>query len=715
MGFLNKIKGSFKNEGRKNKNFKYLDNLIHSGAKEIILDSDILLDNREEDEYSSGIKVDVDNLIIDGNGHEIDACGKARIFCCDGKNITIKNISLKNGFSKKGGAIYNMDELNIERSTLMKNIAMEYGGAIRNEGELKIEKSTLKGNNAGWGGAISNKGQLNITESKINGNIANIDGGAIQNDVEAIITKSSIYENTASNNGGAIINWYGKFTIEKSELTKNKASAGGAIYNNKLGELILNESTIDENSAENEGGAIYNKEGNFKIFNCEFSLNNSPYDIIHNIDSLQLENTNFYENLSKCTIVNYDKDKSNLSILNGEFIENNIKKSVLYNSGKFSSIEKTVFENNLSQDSSWNIINKRDISLTSPNVRDEGKTILNDGYILLKKSTPDFKNKIIGEGILEIDELIIPEGESFDFGYLDKKIHECHEKELILDKNIRFENYERDFYEGGIELDMDDLTIDGNGITIDGQEKTRFFIITGKNITLKNITFKNGRSHKNYNNPLNNNGGAIKINHNSKLTIENCNFINSISEEYGGAIHNYSELNIFKSTFKKSSSNNDGGAITNWQGNLTISESSLNENTSEHYGGAIHTLGGKVNISNSTFTKNNSRDGGGISHNDGELIIIESTFRENTANRNGGAIYQMWGNLSIINSSLNENTARWFGGAIYKRSNGEIELNETTLSDNTANRDAGAIYTENQYFQAKNCNFKNNMPNDYNE
>lgn len=64
------------------KNFKYLDDLIHSGAKEIVLDSDIVLGDGEESEYEDGIRLDVDDLIIDGNGHGIDARGKARIFEC---------------------------------------------------------------------------------------------------------------------------------------------------------------------------------------------------------------------------------------------------------------------------------------------------------------------------------------------------------------------------------------------------------------------------------------------------------------------------------------------------------------------------------------------------------------------------------------------------------------------------------------------------------
>ena len=130
------------------KNFRYLDDLIHSGANEIVLDSDIVLGDGEESEYEDGIKLDVDDLAIDGNGHSIKAQGKARIFCCTGKNITVKNIVLKNGFVEG------------------------YGGAIRIvSGEITIIRSILKGNTGKWGGAIYNdKGELTITESALQEN-----------------------------------------------------------------------------------------------------------------------------------------------------------------------------------------------------------------------------------------------------------------------------------------------------------------------------------------------------------------------------------------------------------------------------------------------------------------------------------------------------------------------------------------------------------------
>ena len=74
-------------------NFRDFDDLIHSGANEIVLDSDIILSDDEESEYLDGIRLDVDNLIIDGNNHSIDAYGKARIFLIVANNIAIKNIT----------------------------------------------------------------------------------------------------------------------------------------------------------------------------------------------------------------------------------------------------------------------------------------------------------------------------------------------------------------------------------------------------------------------------------------------------------------------------------------------------------------------------------------------------------------------------------------------------------------------------------------------
>lgn len=103
------------------------------------MDSHIVLSDDEESEYKHGIKLDVDNLIIDGNGHSIDGINKTRIFNINSK-VTIKNLTLKSGYDIDGGAIYIQDgDVEITNCQFQKNTAKRDGGAIHNyEYELTI-------------------------------------------------------------------------------------------------------------------------------------------------------------------------------------------------------------------------------------------------------------------------------------------------------------------------------------------------------------------------------------------------------------------------------------------------------------------------------------------------------------------------------------------------------------------------------------------------
>ena len=144
--------GGFVDETQQNKlkNFKYLDDLIHGSIK-IVLDADIVLDDDEEFYYKEGINLDIDDLIIDGDGHYIDARRKTRIFNCTGKNILLRNIKFKNGFSKEnGGAIFiDYGELSIMESNFNENKSQEYAGAVYNDkGILNISNSTFNENSA---------------------------------------------------------------------------------------------------------------------------------------------------------------------------------------------------------------------------------------------------------------------------------------------------------------------------------------------------------------------------------------------------------------------------------------------------------------------------------------------------------------------------------------------------------------------------------------
>ena len=172
-------------------NFNELDGLIHSGVKEVILDSDILLDNGEEFVYKDGIKLDVDDLVIDGGGHTIDACGKTRIFLCCSANTIIKDITLKNGFTEEsGGAIFNTEhgELRLKDCNFINNHALNRGGSVENESESKLYLTgcNFSKNSAENDGAVSNMRRCYL------------------------ILKDCCFENNdAMENGGALHNWMG--------------------------------------------------------------------------------------------------------------------------------------------------------------------------------------------------------------------------------------------------------------------------------------------------------------------------------------------------------------------------------------------------------------------------------------------------------------------------------------------------------------------------
>lgn len=784
------------------KDFTYLAEMIQGKDLEIKLENDIVLnvDNNEDEIFKNGIQIDRDDLTIDGDGHKIDAVGISRIFMVTAKNVLLKNITFTNGFTVeygggihnagdltireckfdhntagyqsglfvlgRGGAAYNAGgaNLRIENSLFTSNESTEGdAGAIFNEGDLSIDESTFTGNEAkSSGGAIhNNEAALTLTGSKLNDNTSN-SGGAISGEESVLdISNSELSANKAKHNGGGAISIKnGKLTVVTTKLTKNvllgEYYSGGAI-NNIEGEVNITDSIISENSAkENEAGAInnddgkiaimqstikgntaktcggairntgmkgeitikdskinenvagynpygiiFNDEGIIKIFNSQISDNHAKENLILNNDTLQIYNSSIGLNQSE-NIIENEGEQSNLGIFNGNFTENEVKKSLIFNNGKSCTVDKTSFKANVSHEHSNIIINNGEFTLVGPKINDKENRILNRKYMLIKKSTPNLESMVHGNGTLEIDAEFVPQDETFDFGYLDRLIHESDDGQIVLDRDISFENYERDFYEGGVELDIDNLVIDGNGKTIDAKDKTRIFTIIGNNITLKNITFKNGRSHRNLNNPFNNHGGAIKVNNHSKLIIDNCKFMDNTSEEHGGVIYvRGSELMISKSNMENNIANDDGGAIYNDDGKLTVTESELNSNTStKGHGGALYNVKGDIKISRSSLNENiavfrgickagrGKFRGGAIYHDNGILEISMSEFNENKSRYGGGAVNAN-DTVIIKESSFNRNFSESKGGAVYIK--GEMTVSDSQFNENKTDKSGGAI------------------------
>jgi CSLREA domain-containing protein len=128
------------------------------------------------------------NTTLEGSG--------GAIFHNGGTSLTISDSSFQGNHAGKpgaqgaGGAIFNVNELILKRSTFTANSATGDGGALANDvgGQVKLQGVGFAGNNAsGNGGAIAN---MNLTGSEakmtmfavqVTGNIAGAKGGGIYN------------------------------------------------------------------------------------------------------------------------------------------------------------------------------------------------------------------------------------------------------------------------------------------------------------------------------------------------------------------------------------------------------------------------------------------------------------------------------------------------------------------------------------------------------
>lgn len=222
------------------------------------------------------------NLIIIGENKDttiINAQLQDRVFIINpGITLSLENLTIENGNSADGGAIYvdgnSNTVLTINNCILCNNFAT-YGGAIYNRGVVNIFNSNFYNNNAGDGGAIYNWGLVNIFTSNFYNNNAGDTGGVIRNTMFAglITVIGSIFDNNIARYGGFFFGQW--INIYNSIFSNNRASAsGGVIYG---GVFSVTGSTFYNNVAVQKGGAIWNAgtDGPSSITGSTFYNNNA--------------------------------------------------------------------------------------------------------------------------------------------------------------------------------------------------------------------------------------------------------------------------------------------------------------------------------------------------------------------------------------------------------------------------------------------------------
>ncbi len=281
---------------------------------------------------------------------------------------------------------------------------------------------------------------------------------------------------------------------------------------------------------------------------------------------------------------------------------------------------------------------------------------------------------------------------------------------INLTRNYKYNN---NFMKTGIIINKN-ITINGNGHTIDGRGISRIFIINyGKHlhfykVTLNNIKFINGHT-KIY-------GGAIL--NLANLTVKNCYFSNNKASTVGGAISSLGALTLKNSKFNKNYAGGDAGAVfslTLKKGPEIIEKFIKEGNITEDLDLLFSILMGATvkhgtdHISNCVFTNNVAKGtGGGAVYAFSNIDIKSSTFNSNKAKNKGGAVYGCK-DLLIKNSKFNRNKVSMYGGAVFfkchEQSGRYIKgkwvtsikyfknlIESSTFTKNVAGERGGAIY-----------------------
>ena len=189
-------------------------------------------------------------ITIEGNGYTISGAGKFRIFDVNGGKLTISDATLRDGMATQGGAIRLINGARVHASnvTFSDNVA-DYGGAIATE---------------------SADVRLDVSASRFISNRADNNGGAILADGGALnISGSAFLKNSAHDGryGGALETRAGQVAISNSTFSQNRAGVGGAIYSHGAYTTLTHVTLMNNQANHIVGAGIFHHSGALNLRN----------------------------------------------------------------------------------------------------------------------------------------------------------------------------------------------------------------------------------------------------------------------------------------------------------------------------------------------------------------------------------------------------------------------------------------------------------------
>ena len=250
-------------------------------------------------------------------------------------------------------------------------------------------------------------------------------------------------------------------------------------------------------------------------------------------------------------------------------------------------------------------------------------------------------------------------------------------------------------------LTVADTTISG-GYMFDATYGGGVFRVDGGVLTIDGSTLED--------NSTNSFGGAIFALNDATVTVTNDSTVSGNFAYRGGGIYSRdSGTTIEESSISGNYARRSGGGVQADGGSLSITAGTINDNGWEpgqigvagdtEYGGGVLADGASLTIATTTIDSNYSAYGGGgvrVQSATG-VTISQSAITNNTADGRGGGV--QWGMYtdsgpapvtgSITNTTISGNVAEAGGGVSVGI--GELTLNNVTISDNIAEYDGGGV------------------------
>ena len=581
-------------------------------------------------------------ITIEGGGHTISGDKQFRIFDIQRGNLTIKNLTLTDGKAEHGGAVrLQAGRLSVYESSFVGNRTEKSAGAIYAiGGTLDISNSRFEGNcaqQAFYGG------RRTLTQDK-----RSLDAdGCVKVYYAPTLTEGnfSSWTHRTDVDGGAIGLMNGaQATIERSVFTNNKATHGGAISTASGGaRLVIRGSSFLGNQASYSGGAFdahFNGGGSTSISNSSFVKNRSGSQggaIAAALNRLDISNSTFSENQSASDggALHVDSD-AEVTVTHATFSGNwvghdgaaisrdagklYLRNSIVVSPGKAGDCVGGLTQNigNLSPDRTCGFPLGDNVML--------GELTGSPAYYAPLDLSPAV-DLAAAEYCLETDQLGTPrpQGGGCDIGAIESTTARPAQIEAQpfcpLPDQIIAANTDKPYRgcKAGNGADTiylirditlseklqpitSDITIEGNGYTINGNRKFRIFDVDGGMLTVKNLTMTRGNSSEG--------GGAIRLQNGGRALVSDSRFVKNYAEK-GGAISipwktSNSWMTIDNSSFVNNRASGGGGALYAEAGRISVSNSSFVRNSAgTHDSGAIRMMNTmRADVDNSTFIGN---------------------------------------------------------------------------------------------------------------